>query len=335
MAAIPLATPFRLQHQVSDNAPNYVFQLAPSNTMTHMAAPHAQGTISIHDLATLSKVATITPAASADTILTQVLFDNVNSDLLFSSDRNGLVALWDLRTGGCNGTHTPVLTWNAYAPILSFDVNSSHTVLAAGSELLGEDANINFWDIRGGAGGLLATFSECHSDDVTQIKFHPTQAEAMISGSTDGLICLYNLSTWEEEDALYQVIKNDSVSKLGFFGPSSEYIYATTHIETMSLWKFLEGDKICVFGDVRGVSEDLKLDYLIDCTYEPVGQRLYATAGSQEGAIGILDVNIGRLELLYTLNGGHTDIVRSTFWDTKMGVFASSSEDSTISLWKQ
>lgn len=105
----------------------------------------------------------------------------------------------------------------------------------------------------------------------------------MISGSTDGLICLYNLETLVEDDALYQVIKEDSINKIGFFGPQYEYIYCLSHMETFSLWKFLEGDKVFSFGDVRGDSEaqQMKVDYLIDCVYDEVGQRMYLVAGDQ------------------------------------------------------
>ncbi|KAJ8328757.1 hypothetical protein QVD99_004504 [Batrachochytrium dendrobatidis] len=329
------ATPFQLHHQIKNQPKEYVFQLAPAINATHIAAAHTQGSISIYDIQTLNLITRINPVDEYPTVLTQIMLDHTNPQLVLSSNKNGLVSLWDLRTKSVNGTHSPAMAWNAGAPVLSFDINSSHSILATGSELCGEDANINFWDIRSNEKSCLAVFSECHSDDITQIKFHPTQAEAMISGSTDGLICLYSLSTWEEDDALYQVIKSNSVSKLGFFGPSAEYIYATSHIETMSLWKFLEGDKICVFDDVRGISEELKLDYLIDCTYEPEGQRLYVTAGSQEGAIGILDVNLTHLELAYTLNGGHEDIVRSTHWDTKMRTVISSAEDGTVNVWAQ
>ena len=102
-----------------------------------------------------------------------------------------------------------------------------------------------------------------------------------MSGSTDGLICLFDISTMVEDDSLYQVIKGDSVSKIGYFGPSNEYIYSMSHMETFSLWRFEEAEKIRTYGDVRGISEDLQLDYLINCCYEPASQRLYLIGGSQ------------------------------------------------------
>ncbi|KAL2918024.1 hypothetical protein HK105_202438 [Polyrhizophydium stewartii] len=322
------ANPFVLKRQLPGSSDSYAFQVAAAPTQTHFAAPRATGGITIHDAATLDQSAALA-AGGPDTVLSQVMFDSANPSLLLAGSHDGLVRLWDLRNGAT------VLTWNAHAPVLSFDVNCTHTLMAVGTELVGEDAKIHFWDVRAAGGTLLASFEECHSDDVTQIKFHPTQAEAMVSGSTDGLICLYNLSTFEEDDAIYQIIKNDSISKLGYFGPSYEYIYATTHMETFSLWRFLEGEKIYTFGDVRGISEELKLDYLIDCTYDAASQRLFVLAGSQEGSIGVLDVGLGNLQLAYTLNGGHTDIVRAAHWRLETGSLISASEDGSLCLWQQ
>ena len=44
---------------------------------------------------------------------------------------------------------------------------------------------IKIRDIRSGA-QPLAKFGDCHSDDITQVRFHPTEASALITGSTDG-----------------------------------------------------------------------------------------------------------------------------------------------------
>ncbi|KAI8925239.1 WD40-repeat-containing domain protein [Entophlyctis helioformis] len=326
-----MSGPFTLVHKVAGDPSDYPLEtVASTQTPSHLAVSRAKGSIAIHDLTTFAVASVLSsPPGHNARILSQVLFDNSNPNLLFAGDRAGTVVLWDVRS------RTSALTWNSYAPVLSFDVNCNHSLLAVGTELVGEDAKINFWDIRNAGGPQVASFIECHSDDVTQIKFHPTHAEAMISGSTDGLVCLYNLATFEEDDALYQVIKDDSVSKLGFFGPASEYLYATTHMETFSLWTFEEANKIYTFGDVRGVSPDLKLDYLVDCVYESAGQRLYAVAGSQEGSIGLLDVNLGQLSLAYTLNGGHTDIVRAAYWNTQAGMLVSGAEDGALCVWQQ
>jgi WD40 repeat protein len=184
-----------------------------------------------------------------------------------------------------------VVEYRAEAPILDFDMNSSHSMIACGTELVGEDASILFWDLR--SNQLLSRFTECHSDDVTQIRFHPTEANAMMSGSTDGLVCLYNLqdltkprpqgedTETAEDDCLYQVIKENSVSKIGYFGPSSEYLYYITHMETFSIWRFQEAEKICNYGDVRAITPELALEYIVGCMYDADSQHLFLTAGSQ------------------------------------------------------
>jgi WD40 repeat protein len=107
-------------------------------------------------------------------------------------------------------------------------------VIAAGSELEDHDAKLMFLDTR--TSQLIASFDESHSDDITEISYHPTIRHHLISASTDGLICQFDTSTYDEEENITSVINSgSSVSKAGYFGPSAEYIYCLTHIETLSL----------------------------------------------------------------------------------------------------
>ena len=48
----------------------------------------------------------------------------------------------------------------------------------------------------------LLTFSDSFSDDVTKIKFHPEKPNSLLAGSEDGLLCLFDLSQNNEEDAI-------------------------------------------------------------------------------------------------------------------------------------
>jgi WD40 repeat protein len=180
----------------------------------------------------------------------------------------------------------------------------------------------------------LGSFDECHSDDVTCLKFHPLVPNAMISGSTDGLICLYQLSTFNQDDDLYQVIKDESVSKCGYFGPNYEYIYAISHMETLSIHKFLDSQLIESFGDLRIENELVKTDYLIDCEYNDQMQRLFLLTGSRDGNIGIFDVQLGKPNLAFTLNGGHKDTVLDVSWDWTNSKIFSCSEDGYLTCWK-
>ncbi|CAG8494305.1 13444_t:CDS:10 [Acaulospora colombiana] len=150
---------------------------------------------------------------------------------LISSSKDGRVAIWDLRAPRVE----PAQVLQGRVPLLSFDINNSDTVLAAGTELVGEDAKIIFWDLRNPS--IISQFVESHSDDITQIQFHPTSPSQFISGSVDGLICIFDLKNFDEDDDLIGVLNSgSSINRAGYFGSGGEYVYCLTHIETFSLW---------------------------------------------------------------------------------------------------
>jgi len=84
--------------------------------------------------------------------------------------------------------------------ILHFDLNCHDQIICGGTELVEEDCYILFWDTR--ASKLLGCYSEAHSDDVTAIEFHTQMPHSLASGSTDGLVNVFNLLESSEDDAL-------------------------------------------------------------------------------------------------------------------------------------
>lgn len=97
---------------------------------------------------------------------------------------------------------------------------------------------------------ILGSLSESLGDDVTQVEFHPTADSMLCTGSTDGLVCVFDLAQLSDEyEALASVLNTQSsVSQIGFYGPAWENLYALTHIETMSLWS-LQTVSACVCVD--------------------------------------------------------------------------------------
>lgn len=77
-----------------------------------------------------------------------------------------------------------------------------------------DDSYLLFWDTR--SSKLFGAYWESHSDDVTSINFHPNHVHSLTSGSTDGLLNVFNLLESAEEDALQYSFNTDSsvVSKL-------------------------------------------------------------------------------------------------------------------------
>lgn len=233
--------------------------------------------------------------------------------LLMSSSKDGRVAVWDLRTEagpvqvftskkpqserfmprGIFGSSRFLTSKSllldiapAKDPLLAFDINSSENVIAAGTELIEYDANIHFFDARSHNATVIKTYSESHSDDITNVKFHPTNPARLMTASVDGLICQFDLQDMDEDEGLLVVANTgSSVNRVGYFGPNSEYIYCLSHMETLSLWSAEDAEAIHQFGDIRGVTNPslgLTLDYGIDCQYEPETGRLYLLSGSNE-----------------------------------------------------
>ncbi|KAJ2645686.1 hypothetical protein GGH99_008195, partial [Coemansia sp. RSA 1285] len=109
-------------------------------------------------------------------------------------------------------------------------------------------ANITFWDPRVPS-TPVKLFENSHSDDVSQIHCCPSAPNQFLSGSTDGLLCTFDASQSDEDDALLYVANtNASVAKCGYFGPDSQFIYAQSDMETLQLWTN-DSTQLADFGD--------------------------------------------------------------------------------------
>ena len=81
-----------------------------------------------------------------------------------------------------------------------------------------EDSFLLFWDVR--STKLLGAYWESHSDDITTVKFSPVNGTRLATGSTDGLLNVFNLVATTEDDALEYSFNTESsvvCSKIIFF----------------------------------------------------------------------------------------------------------------------
>ncbi|KAL8923831.1 MAG: hypothetical protein Q9208_004392 [Pyrenodesmia sp. 3 TL-2023] len=109
-------------------------------------------------------------------------------------------------------------------------------------------------------------YVESHSDDVTDVSFHPASPSILLSGSTDGLVNLYDTAISDEDDALIQVFNHgSSIAHAGFL--SEQELYALSSDEIFSIYETgdfkPDGDQKSThaFGDLR---PQLLCEYVVD-----------------------------------------------------------------------
>lgn len=101
-------------------------------------------------------------------------------------------------------------------PLVSFDLSCDERLLAGGTEHTGGDAFILFWDIRQSGSKienknkLLGGYWESHMDDITCLTFHPSKRNVLASGSTDGLMNIFDLTQSSEDLALTYSLNTES-----------------------------------------------------------------------------------------------------------------------------
>lgn len=107
-----------------------------------------------------------------------------------------------------------------------------------------------------------------------KLQYHPTQKQVLLSGSTDGLVNLFDTTVEEEEEALYQTINHGaSIHHSGFL--TEVDIFAISHDERFSTTKMVtdtneevEEPPTVQFGDLR---ENLGCEYVTNVLARPGG----------------------------------------------------------------
>ena len=101
---------------------------------------------------------------------------------------------------------------------------------------------------------------------MTEVRFHPTLPRCLLSGSTDGLVNIYDTAISDEDDALVQVQNHgSSINHAGFLSDSD--FFALSHDETFSVYHLNEPENSTnepsqtAFGDLRPT---LDCEYVVD-----------------------------------------------------------------------
>lgn len=274
--------------------------------------------------------------------LSGVVFSHNSPDFLYSASADGTVRSWDVRRPGTEAVQ--VFKSDPSHSYCSFDLSCSDTLLCAGTEQVNnEDSFLVFWDVRKPGGGVLGVYSESHSDDVTQVCFHPRDKDRLATGSTDGLVNVFDLSQGAEEEALLATCNSDSSAGcVCWCGADYTRLLCLSHDEGLHLWDLrrLDTDEpLTIFStsDARSLTplaDGGGVDYLVGGRWLEEAQKLLVMGGRNSGELHLMECNDGGLRLLQSLEGGHASTVRCFLWDVAEEALVTGGEDSQLLLWK-
>nr|XP_033806808.1 WD repeat-containing protein 89-like isoform X3 [Geotrypetes seraphini]XP_033806809.1 WD repeat-containing protein 89-like isoform X3 [Geotrypetes seraphini]XP_033806810.1 WD repeat-containing protein 89-like isoform X3 [Geotrypetes seraphini]XP_033806811.1 WD repeat-containing protein 89-like isoform X3 [Geotrypetes seraphini]XP_033806812.1 WD repeat-containing protein 89-like isoform X3 [Geotrypetes seraphini] len=279
-------------------------------------------------------------------LLNGVRFAHTCENVLFSACSDGTVKCWDARCSSSNAVR--VFSGFPLNVFISFDVNCNDTIICAGTEKYEDDVFMVFWDARSNTQNMSATeqplgvYSDCHNDDITQIRFHPTNPNLVVSGSTDGLVNVFDINKDCEDDALVSTCNsNSSVSFINWAGKDYKQIYCLTHDEGFCWWDLAQLDTeepitLLNVQDVRETfsTESEKVNYLVGGLYHEMMDKLFVIGGTHMGDIQVMNCDINGLSHLSMLHGGHAATVRSFYWNLEDEHLLTGGEDAQLLLWK-
>ncbi|RMZ10023.1 hypothetical protein D0860_04003 [Hortaea werneckii] len=201
----------------------YFYSLA--RTGSSLATIGSDDTLRIFDPSTLRSITTAQVPGSGLSSL-QTISDHV----LATAGRDGTIRLWDTRSSTSSSKPTLQIPEPQHRP---FSALASHSpILAAGTESAKEglgDVSVLLYDIRGNPDAPLREYAESHTDSITSLSFHPADPACVMSGSTDGLVSVFDGNERDEEEAL-KVVWNprSAVHCAGFLSAGREVWVLTT-----------------------------------------------------------------------------------------------------------
>ncbi|KAG8449357.1 hypothetical protein GDO86_016126 [Hymenochirus boettgeri] len=276
-------------------------------------------------------------------LLSKVKFCHVNSHILYSSCSDGTVKSWDTRVSGTNATQV-FRGYNSNV-FISLDISSNDFVVCAGTEKVEEDSFLVFWDARytpekNTTKDPLGVYAESHNDDITQVRFHPKNPSIVASGSTDGLVNVFDISKDNEDDALNATCNSDSsVSYVGWAGQNYDQVFCLTHDEGFCWWDLAQMDSeepitLSKTQDIREKFSIASIDYVIGGEYHKNVDALFLVGGSHTGNVSMLTCSNKDIKHLKTLYGGHSSTVRAFYWNVEDDYLLTGGEDAQLLFWK-
>ncbi|XP_028848911.1 WD repeat-containing protein 89 [Denticeps clupeoides] len=271
-----------------------------------------------------------------------VRFAHSSPGLLYSGSADGTLRCWDVRAPGSDAVQTYRV--DPGHSFCSFDLSCGDLLLCAGTEQAGEDSFLVFWDARmAKQGTVLGVYSESHSDDVTQVRFHPQAPDRLATGGSDGLVNVFDLSLGPEEEALLSTCNcGSSAATVCWAGKDFDQLLCLSHDESLHLWDVARPDSddpltLLTATDARSLvslPDGTSLDYFVGGAWIEEPGKLLVVGGTSRGELHLLDCSGDGLSLVKSLKGGHSAVVRCFLWQPAGGGLLTGGEDGLLLQWK-
>lgn len=275
---------------------------------------------------------------------------------LASCNTRGRLNIWDLRAKTALQHDIEAIGTDKVATAMGV---SNFGDIAIGTEA-GLDAEISVFDIRQiKATKPLVKYSDSHNDDITNLQFHPNIPNRMLSGSSDGVVNLFDITVQEEDEAVLEAYNHQaSIHRTGFFtdadsaleklqlgntktGLSKDFVFALSHMETLTVFPIdwmedgNEALKTSTEKKASAVREFGDLRSAWNCQYVADYSKQHFLIGSNDDRwASLIPILNGQPQAPYLLEGGHGDDVVRCFdlWQPGGACFTGG-EDGCIKLW--
>jgi len=337
---------------------DWVLCVATNEAQHRVACALSNGEVQVYDKNTLHHLHTY---QRSDSLITEMTFETFDPNLLAATASDGSLTLYDIR----QATNPAIEMKNMLRPdeeTLSISMGFDGKIAAVGSS----KGKIHFFDIRDKR-CILGTYSQTHTNEVTRVRFQTVSGSSsvnrnttpiLVSGSEDGLACVFDTSQPTEENAVTNILNIGSpVREVGFFGPRSEAIYCLTGSESMRLYhmddatcrkdygpqfrEYLshqlqqhESNNIvqCPPSAIKGRTV-CSMDYLVDCHWDFHRQELSLLAGSSKGDGAVFRVGEQAVSPVSHLRGGHRGVIRAWSSNSNRSSFFTVGEDARMCEW--
>ncbi|KAH8369920.1 hypothetical protein KR093_001450, partial [Drosophila rubida] len=357
-AAHELSAKFRF-HYPQDEASlslkrDYVLRLCANKGFTCIAAGLSDTTVKLYDLNASGlltaihheRVTTVENLNNVDTICGVRFFDD-SANVLLVGTTNGSVRLLDLRMQGVQTEYRykgDAGNQNGLPPvpqtISCFDLNANSRIICCGTNKYMGNAYMLFFDVR--ASKQLGVYEESHDDDVTAVLFHASNPDLLCSGSTDGLINVFDINEDDEYDALLNTINTESsVDRINWHRneQGQDLISCITHTNDFKCYEYKEGDELLSFDRSKitaGILRKSAANFNLINAHNLADGSVFLLAGTNHNRGEVLrSVTVPAKETIVPLTNfvGNKQIVRDSLYNAERNLLVTGGESGIITVW--